>query len=111
MSDLTGWKIGLIGLGHMGKPMARNLHKAGAAVTVSSRSPGPVEELAGEGLTIVLSSHRLHELQPVLTHAAILLRGRVARSGSITELLGSGDRHHLSGGCQVCRPRTPGCSR
>jgi 3-hydroxyisobutyrate dehydrogenase-like beta-hydroxyacid dehydrogenase len=51
MSDVKGWKIGLIGLGHMGKPMARNLHQAGAAVTVSSRSPGPVDELAGEGLT------------------------------------------------------------
>ena len=51
MADVNGWKIGLIGLGHMGKPMARNLHKAGAAVTVSSRSPGPVDELAGEGLT------------------------------------------------------------
>ena len=51
MSDLKGWKIGLIGLGHMGKPMARNLHKAGAEVTISSRSPGPVEALAGEGLT------------------------------------------------------------
>ena len=43
MSGITGWKIGLIGLGHMGKPMARNLHKAGAAVTISSRSPGPVD--------------------------------------------------------------------
>ncbi len=51
MSDITGWKIGLIGLGHMGKPMARNLHNAGAAVTIASRSPGPVDELAGEGLT------------------------------------------------------------
>jgi len=30
--------------------MARNLHKAGAAVTVSSRSAGPVDELAGDGL-------------------------------------------------------------
>lgn len=50
MADVNGWKIGLIGLGHMGKPMARNLHKAGAAVTVSSRSPGPVDELAGEGM-------------------------------------------------------------
>ncbi|NKB50380.1 MAG: NAD-binding protein [Alphaproteobacteria bacterium] len=50
MSDVVGWKIGLIGLGHMGKPMARNLHKAGAMVTVSSRSPGPVEALAAEGL-------------------------------------------------------------
>ena len=51
MADINGWRIGLIGLGHMGKPMARNLYKAGAAVTVSSRSPGPVDELAGEGLT------------------------------------------------------------
>ncbi len=51
MSDVKGWKIGLIGLGHMGKPMARNLHNAGAAVTIASRSPGPVDELAGEGLT------------------------------------------------------------
>lgn len=51
MTDITGWKIGLIGLGHMGKPMARNLHKAGAQVTIASRSPGPVDELAGEGLS------------------------------------------------------------
>lgn len=50
MSNVEGWKIGLIGLGHMGKPMARNLHQAGAEVTVSSRSPDPVDELAGEGL-------------------------------------------------------------
>lgn len=50
MAELEGWKIGLIGLGHMGRPMARNLHKAGAAVTVSSRSAGPVEQLASEGL-------------------------------------------------------------
>lgn len=51
MSEVVEWKIGLIGLGHMGKPMARNLHQAGATVTVSSRSPGPVEELASDGLT------------------------------------------------------------
>lgn len=50
MADVKGWKIGLIGLGHMGKPMARNLHKAGASVTVASRSASPVDELAGEGL-------------------------------------------------------------
>lgn len=35
----------------MGRPMARNLHKAGATMTVTSRSPGPVAELAGEGMT------------------------------------------------------------
>ena len=51
MVNVNRWKIGLIGLGHMGKPMARNLHKAGASVTVPSSTPGPVDELAGEGLT------------------------------------------------------------
>jgi len=34
----------------MGKPMARNLAAAGAHMTVASRSPGPVEELAAEGM-------------------------------------------------------------
>jgi len=48
---LDGHKVGLIGLGLMGKPMARNLAAAGAQMTVASRSPGPVEELAAEGMT------------------------------------------------------------
>jgi len=50
MDKLKGLKVGLIGLGHMGKPMARNLHSAGANVTVSNRSAGPVSELVAEGL-------------------------------------------------------------
>ena len=33
----------------MGKPMARNLLRAGYRLTVRSRSPGPVEELKAEG--------------------------------------------------------------
>lgn len=43
--------IGFIGLGLMGKPMARNLHKAGAQVIVHNRSQAAVDELAGEGMT------------------------------------------------------------
>lgn len=50
MGALDGRRIGFIGLGLMGKPMARNLHAAGAAMTVTSRSPGPAEELSGEGM-------------------------------------------------------------
>lgn len=42
-------QIGFIGLGIMGAPMARNLLAAGFAVTVHSRSPGPVEELVAAG--------------------------------------------------------------
>lgn len=49
-------KIGFIGLGIMGKPMARNLIKAGYPLVVHSRSRGPVDELAAEGATPVASS-------------------------------------------------------
>lgn len=46
---MTTTRIGFIGLGLMGKPMAKNLLKAGLPLTVHSRSPGPVEELAALG--------------------------------------------------------------
>lgn len=42
--------IGFIGLGIMGKPMARNLLKAGYPVVVHNRSRGAVDELVREGV-------------------------------------------------------------
>ena len=42
-------KIGLIGLGIMGKPMAKNLLKAGYELWVNNRSQGPMEEMAACG--------------------------------------------------------------
>ena len=44
--------IGLIGLGIMGRPMARNLLKAGYSLVVHSRSRGPVDEIAGAGAKV-----------------------------------------------------------
>jgi len=41
--------IGFIGLGVMGRPMARNLLKAGFPLVVHSRSQGPVEDLVAAG--------------------------------------------------------------
>ena len=41
--------IGFIGLGIMGKPMARNLLKAGHVLVVHNRSRAAVDELTGEG--------------------------------------------------------------
>ncbi len=46
-----GDRIGFIGLGIMGKPMAKNLLASGFDLTVHSRSPGPVDELVGAGAT------------------------------------------------------------
>lgn len=48
-------RVGFIGLGIMGRPMARNLLKAGFAVTAYNRSPGPREELAEAGAAIAAS--------------------------------------------------------
>ena len=42
-------KIGFIGLGAMGKPMAKNLIKAGHDLTVHDLNPQPVEELLSLG--------------------------------------------------------------
>src|SRR5262245_56464218 len=41
--------VGLIGLGVMGRPMAKNLLKAGYPLVVHSRSQGPVDELVAAG--------------------------------------------------------------
>jgi 2-hydroxy-3-oxopropionate reductase len=41
--------VGFIGLGIMGRPMAKNLLKAGYPLVVHSRSQGPVEELVKAG--------------------------------------------------------------
>ncbi len=48
-------KIGFIGLGIMGKPMSRNLMKAGHELVVYDVRPEPVEELAAEGAARGLS--------------------------------------------------------
>jgi len=47
--------IGFIGLGLMGKPMAKNLLKAGYPLVVHSRSRGPVDELVASGATAATS--------------------------------------------------------
>jgi 2-hydroxy-3-oxopropionate reductase len=47
----VGERIGFIGLGIMGKPMAKNLLAAGFPVTVHSRSSEPVDEVVAAGAT------------------------------------------------------------
>ena len=51
MAKLSGTTIGFIGLGLMGKPMARNLAAAGARMIVHNRSTAAMTELAREGMT------------------------------------------------------------
>ncbi len=48
-------RVGFIGLGIMGKPMARNLMDAGYELTVYNRSPEKAEELGEGGATVATS--------------------------------------------------------
>ena len=55
MKSLDSMNIGFIGLGLMGKPMARNLKRAGAQVSVYNRSQQKVDEMTKEGFTPLAS--------------------------------------------------------
>jgi 2-hydroxy-3-oxopropionate reductase len=87
-------RIGFIGLGIMGKPMAKNLLAAGYPLTVHSRSPGPVDEVVAAGASradgpaaVATSSDvtitmlpDTNDVQDVLTGAAGVLEGAAAGS-------------------------------
>ena len=59
-------RIGFIGLGIMGKPMARNLLKAGYPLVVHNRSQAAVAELVAEGATKADSPKALAEQSDVI---------------------------------------------
>ncbi len=54
-------RVGFIGLGIMGKPMALNLLEAGFALTVYSRSRAPVDSLVARGATAAPSPRAVAE--------------------------------------------------
>jgi 2-hydroxy-3-oxopropionate reductase len=53
--------VGYIGLGLMGKPIARNIRKAGFSLVVHNRSRAAVDELVAEGATAASSSKEVAE--------------------------------------------------
>ncbi|MCC8164752.1 MAG: NAD(P)-binding domain-containing protein, partial [Planctomycetes bacterium] len=59
-------KIGFIGLGIMGKPMVRNLLKAGHAVTVYDVLPDNVEQMRQEGADAAASSRAVAAACPIV---------------------------------------------
>ncbi len=59
-------QIGFIGLGLMGKPMARNLMKAGFPLTIHARHPEKVQDLVSEGARLVASSRAVGEASDVV---------------------------------------------
>src|SRR5919109_3701790 len=58
--------IGFIGLGIMGKPMARNLMKAGYSLVVHNRSRAAVDELTKEGAQTAASAQEVASRSEIL---------------------------------------------
>jgi 2-hydroxy-3-oxopropionate reductase len=59
-------KVGFIGLGLMGKPMARNLMRAGYSLVVHNIPAEPAEELAGEGALMVRNAREVAEQSDII---------------------------------------------
>jgi 2-hydroxy-3-oxopropionate reductase len=59
-------KVGFIGLGIMGKAMARNILRAGFPLTVHNRSRGAVQELVSEGAVEAFSPREVAEQVDIL---------------------------------------------
>jgi 2-hydroxy-3-oxopropionate reductase len=59
-------RVGFIGLGIMGKPMAQNLMDAGYELTVHNRSPRKAEELGEQGATVAASPREVAQNSDVI---------------------------------------------
>ena len=55
-----------------------------------------IRSLANDGLTVVLASHQLLEVQRVCDRVAILNKGKLVREGAVSELTAVGERLRLS---------------
>ena len=58
--------IGFIGIGIMGKPMARNLMRAGYQLVIYNRTPGPMNELVAQGARAANSPREVAEQSNVI---------------------------------------------
>jgi 2-hydroxy-3-oxopropionate reductase len=74
--------VGFIGLGLMGKPMAKNLLKRGFPLVVHSRSAGPVDELVQAGATragspadVARQTTRIFTMLPDSPDVALVMEG------------------------------------
>ena len=66
MKKLTNSRIGVIGIGHMGRPIANNLYLEGANVTVYSRSLKNNDSIIMQGLSGASTPRELTELSDII---------------------------------------------
>jgi 3-hydroxyisobutyrate dehydrogenase-like beta-hydroxyacid dehydrogenase len=90
-------KVGFIGLGSMGRAMARNLLKAGHEVTVYNRTRARAEELARQGAKVAVSPAETASGEVVITMLADdhALEDVLLGSGSLLAKLRA-DQVHVS---------------
>lgn len=88
-------KVGFIGLGNMGSPIARNLVKAGHTVTVWNRTRRRAEELASVGAKVAASVAEACSGEAVMTMVAddVALEGLVFGEVGILASLPAGAIH------------------
>ena len=88
-------KIGWIGLGNMGLPMARNLLKAGHELVVYNRTQSRADELRAEGASVASSPAEAASAPMVVTMVADdpALEDMIFRDGKVLEILGRGATH------------------
>ena len=72
MTDQESKRIGFIGTGIMGKPMVRNLVKAGYEVVIHNRSRSSVDELTSESASVTAASSPLEVATSVDTVITML---------------------------------------
>jgi 2-hydroxy-3-oxopropionate reductase len=72
MTDQTSKRIGFIGTGIMGKPMVRNLVKAGYEVVIHNRSRSSVDELTSESAAVTAANSPLEVANAVDTVITML---------------------------------------
>lgn len=76
-------KVGFIGMGHMGEPMARNLLRAGIPLSVWNRTPEKCDAL------VDLGAERAASLQDVFDHDSMVML-MLLDSDAIDTVMGRG---------------------
>ncbi len=86
-------RVGFVGLGIMGKPMARNLMEAGYDLVAYNRSRGPVDELAKDGASAAASPREVAENSDIVVTMlpdSPDVRGVVTGEDGVLEGMGEG---------------------
>ncbi|GAA1230973.1 3-hydroxyisobutyrate dehydrogenase-like beta-hydroxyacid dehydrogenase [Microbacterium phyllosphaerae] len=109
VKDQDDLKIGFIGIGAMGLPMARNLHDAGFAVTVvdpSEHQRGRAEEIGmtaaasaselGDSTLVIIMVANSAQLLGLLDEQALFGKGSLLRTAIITSTVGPPAVHEFA---------------